>query len=787
MSVMNRPSTTSRTGRRLTGAFLIAAVCGTNILILKGSYLPWIGPAAGFLFALGLPAWMLSQKINWRTDQPSERLAYSVVSAVLALMLIGLAMNTALPYLGINRPLDRIPVVIGINIWCAALLLWRPKQFKPDVPRFRLDRLKGIDRAVGALSAFCVPMAVIGANRLNNGVGGGVTLAMLVLASFVFTLTLVKSEQLNPGTITAAIYFVSLAMLLMTSLRGWYTTGHDIQQEYMVFELTKSHGHWNIGSYRDAYNACLSITILPTMLWQVVRVNDPYVYKFFFQLLFALCPVFVYRISVRYTTKMLAIVATIFFVAFPTYFTDMPFLNRQEIAFLFVAACVMTASDPTVSQHKVRVRIGIFSLGVVLSHYSTSYVFLGTLIFGWVSYHAWILLRKIRQKERQAPRTRREANRLSVSPAISLLNVILVFTGIVLWNGAATHTISGLNATFAQAIASLRGGTSADSKSSDVSYSLFSTGTPPESEQLAQYTKSTLAQTATERVAGVYLQQKIIEKYPIELASGSNLPVTAVGRWVDDLGLNVSTLNSIVRAGAAKLWQLFVALGLLVAILSRKNRSRSFVELTALACSAFVIVALQVVLPVISVNYGVLRAFLQALIVFGPMVAIGSAVIFKPFGEKWACRASAAIAVIFFLSLTGVLPQITGGYPAQLNLNNSGQYHNIYYTHPQDITAIKWLQAHIPKDSVGQAESALQTDTYTFSQLQTFTDLYPSSDIYPTLLQKNSYVFLGYTTVRERQATISVEGNLITYQYPIGLLDSTKDLIYSSNGAKIYR
>ena len=78
---------------------------------------------------------------------------------------------------------------------------------------------------------------------------------------------------------------MSLALLLMTSLRGWYVTGHDVQTEYLVFELTKQLSRWKVSTFPDAYNACLSITILPTMILRWTRVGDPYVFKVLFQVL----------------------------------------------------------------------------------------------------------------------------------------------------------------------------------------------------------------------------------------------------------------------------------------------------------------------------------------------------------------------------------------------------------------------------------------------------------------------------------------------------------------------
>jgi len=780
------PKTSSQGPSVLIIVLLVAAVCATNASIISGIYLPWIGPIAGFLLAVCLPAWMLSQKIDWRTDKPSERLCLSVVAAILALMLLGLAINTVLPLLGFSHPLDRGPVLTTIDIWCGALALWRPRRFKATMPHFHFDRLEGTDWTVGILSALCVPTAVVGANRLNNGAGDSVTLGMLIIVAFIFTLILIKREQLNPGTITAAIYFISVAMLLMTSLRGWYTTGHDIQVEYRVFELTKTHGDWNITRYRNGYNACLSITILPTMLWQVTRVDDPYIYKVFFQLLFALCPVFVYRISLRHTTTAPAVIATMYFLAFPTFFTDMPFLNRQEIAFLFVASCVMIATDPSVSPRKIRIRIGIFSIGVVLSHYSTTYVLFGTLAIGWISYKTWFMLVAFRNARRGIPMARSEANPRSASPAISLFNVVLVLVGIILWNGVATQTVSGLSTTLAQAVDSLRGG-SPDQKSTDVSYSLFSTGVPSISQELNQYSTTTLAQTSAGRKAGIYYPEKLIRSYRIKLLTEPNLPITDLGRMVDHTGLSVSTLNSLARAWSAKLLQIFIAVGLIGSIVSKRSRSRPFIELIALGCGALAIVMLQVILPVLSVSYGLERAFQQALIVLSPFLAIGSSIIFKPLPKRWNLRASSIIVILFFLSLTGVFPQVFGGYPAQLHLDNAGQYYDIYYLHVQEITGIAWLQSHLPVNSLGQIQSEVETDRYTFNTLQTFTGLSPENDIYPTLLRKDTYVFLGYTTVTRDQATFLYGGDLITYQYPMDLLNSTEDLVYSSNGARIYR
>jgi hypothetical protein len=70
--------------------------------------------------------------------------------------------------------------------------------------------------------------------------------------------------------------------------------------------------------------------------------------------------------------------------------------------------------------------------------------------------------------------------------------------------------------------------------------------------------------------------------------------------------------------------------------------------------------------------------------------------------------------------------------------------------------------------------------------LQTFTDLNVNTNDFPTDLLKNSYLFYGYQTSTTGQSTIFVNGDLITYNYPMALINSEYNLIYSSNGAMIY-
>src|SRR6202044_1265317 len=145
--------TTPRSREPLMITLLIVLVLVANILVIYESPLPWVDAVAGSLLAIGLPTWMLSQKIGWRTDAPRERLAYSVVSSIFGLMAAGLVVNTILPHLGVSRPLDRVPVLVTVDVWCGLIALWRPKRFSPIIPTPRIDKLQGADWVVSFSSA----------------------------------------------------------------------------------------------------------------------------------------------------------------------------------------------------------------------------------------------------------------------------------------------------------------------------------------------------------------------------------------------------------------------------------------------------------------------------------------------------------------------------------------------------------------------------------------------------------------------------------------------------------
>ena len=400
---------------------------------------------------------------------------------------------------------------------------------------------------------------------------------------------------------------------------------------------------------------------------RLTHMPSVYIYKVPFQLLFALCPVIVYQLAARFGTKQISLIAVVFFVSFPTYFTDMPFENRQEIAFLFLGVCLLALTERGWKDKKRYMLFTVFGFGMLMSHYSTTYVFLGVLLVAWLT---WATLRFIdRWRKSPIPAWVAEGPR----PISRLSLAVLIFLTF-LWAGPLTHTNGQLDKTISDTAAGLFGESGRyQYYSSDTSYSLLSAGVLPPAQRLKEYAQQTIKETVAHDQGALYPLSQV-DRYGTPIVPSVNLPVTSVGETFDKAHIPVSTLNGLLRQGAARLLQLLVCIGLLVTLIRRKRNSQRMFNPDSTfwlmgVASLFAVVVL-VVLPQLSVDYGLFRALQQAFFVLAPFDALAlvwllhvGATRLHIGDSSQGVRAATAVVVVFFLSFTGVVPQLLGGYP----------------------------------------------------------------------------------------------------------------------------
>lgn len=744
----------------------------------------------GSLALLLLPGYLTLIALRVKDLHLFAFFALAVATSILELMVGGYAINTVLPWFGVEHPLTRTVIIRAASVGIALLmgLIWRRKSQFVEMP-YKTDALfRTRTELIFALIPTVFPiLAVCGALSLNAGGTGIFTLLMLIGMIAYVEVLMTRVDRLGENVIPTALFFMSLALLLMTSLRGFYITGHDIQREFGVFELTKNAGHWSIAAYKDAYNACLSITILPTLLSHLLAIPDIYIYKLLMQFVFALVPGVIFLMLRRLASAPVAFLATFSFVAFPTFFGDMPFLIRQEVAFLFLAVMVYTLMNTDFPLRARKAAFVLLGLGLILSHYSTTYIVVALLAFTWVGVPIVSWLGKHLSRVpffAQSGFAAIEPNARAGKRLISFWMVAVLAYGSFFWSSVLTDTASGsLGRVLIETIDVIKNNMASDGHSSDVGYSLLHSRTVTPEELKTRYEKNFITPTR-EASPLEYYDDAVLAAFPVTLPPATRMPLTPVGKALEVVSVDVTGLHTEIRSWSAKLLQLFILLGIALTFVRRKYLETALpTEFALLGAASLAFIMAQVIVPTLSVEYGLLRAFEQSLIFLGVFVALGLMSVAFRSSDRVRLRVASSLLLLFFASSTGVLTQLTGGYEPQLHLNNAGPYYDQFYVHRGDVQAISWFTAALKAREIPYAD--VQSSPLTAVLLG--LDANPRNDLYPALVRKGSYVVEGYVEVVKGQSVLGYEGTRISYTYPEKFLDATKDLIYTNGDSRIYK
>lgn len=767
----------SRGRLALHGATAIAGIVGA----LGPQSMPGpLATLAGLWLLFGAPITLWFGLARRVTSGFDGALLVAVGFALVTDFVVLLTVNFAGPLIGFDNPLATVPLAAGFAIANIVIGVYSPAAEPLDQSRRRAGPPAGLV-PVGAVGAVCVVLAIAGATRLDNGFGPAVSMVAYVAVAGLLVLMIMRQDRYPVGVVELGIFAAGVALLLLTSLRGWLVTGHDIQNEYEVYRLNLGGGRWEIGTYATAYNACLSITLLPVALTKLTAVSGIGVWKIIFPVLFALAPVALFRAAHNVAPRQIALLSAAMFLVFPTFFTDMPYMARQEVAFVLLGAALVVITDHRVAVRTRRAALVPLIAGIVLAHYATAYVLVLVLGAGFAVTGGWRLHDRITGKPKAA----------TAAPLLAGWLVVVTAAFALGWAGPVTHTGGQLSSTLTTSLKELTGRTS-DIGSSDTADSLVGASTITDAQRMAAYRTETLASTAARRARGGLLPESVLDKYPTPITTIPDLPTTGVGSALRSAGVSASGLNGTLRFGIATAVQLLLLVGLAVAFLSRvRQRGQRLLtpnrDQTALAVASIGVLVLLTVVPQLSVDYGVLRAFQQGIFFFGPFMAAG-----LMWSAGWFGRAKTGVTAAFLafvlIDLTGVVPQLIGGYQPQLALDNSGSYYDLYYPTPPELNAANWLQARYDAMTpAAQQSMMLQASLGTYYRIQSVYVGPAEGSIYPESLEPGSYVLLGHSAVVDDRETVDYRGTTLEYAYPVRLLDDVKNKIYVSAGVEIYR
>ncbi|MDT5030702.1 MAG: hypothetical protein QOC94_873 [Actinoplanes sp.] len=788
----------TRRGGRFAGLALIAGLLLlTNLLVIVEAFSPLRGPVA-MAVAVILPGALTIRALRLTVSPGWPWLLYVVALSLAGLLVAACGIGLTVGRLTTASCLTALDtLVIGLALVAA----WRsdprsPARVSPDrssrawssLPwpdRFGAagiwslaDGVAGVRSRAAArispsaviavvLGGAAVAAAVLGAARLNAGGGSGWSELGLALAAATLG-TAAYAARRHPTAAATAVYLLALAVLFATSLRGTAVTGHDIKLEYRVFTDVLNSGYWRPKSTFAGYNSCLSITMLSGFLARLSGIAALDVFRVCFQMLFAVVPVGVLLVARRFVPTRYAVLAAGLFVAFPTFVNDMPMLNRQEIALIFFTVLMLIvtgARTPGRAGRRQRTALlGILLGGLTVSHYSTAYVAIVLLLGAWL----------FRQLRRSAQRTVPATHAVLGGCGLALL----VFT--LFW-ATMTDSASAVGASLKTAAAAVTGQFSAGDKDARLEATVGPVGGTEQAAlewYVAQVIRPSVGTAPDPGCAPI--------AEPAE-----TLRMTPVGAVLNQAGVPPGDLNGWLRQAAVVVFEGGAALGVLILLIRELGRSarprRAPTALAELSVTGFLLLALPVVAPGLSASYGPQRLYQQMLIVLGPAVLIALRSVLGIRAARAGRRPSrvtgvciAMIVVGCLLSTSGLIPNLTGGYEPQLNLNNSGPTYHTFYADGNDKEMTGWIRDHL------QADTTILADARDSLNLRAMTHLDPDGGLFPGAVPDTTHLLLRTADGQSATAMVILPDRMVRYRLPLACVTTGRPLLHAAGILRLY-
>ena len=303
----------------------------------------------------------------------------SVGLSILSVLLVGLFMNQVYPWIGISRPIETIPLLVTFSIYNMCLLAIA---YKRDSKYFHNSSSKLSMKLLTSNQFICLcilPLiAIIGAYTLQY-YGRNEIQILLLLLICILVLTMawgyLKREYYH-----IAIFSIAISILYYSVLISNHIWGYDIFFEYQFATYVIKNGIWDY-TWPHAYNAMLSVVMYAPIYNKLSGMTLTWILKFIYPFLFSLISIGLYKIFNRHTGGKIAFLAAFFFIAYNGFsYGWMVQMARQQIAEIFLVLLVWLMIDRNIPQTKRKILYLLFGVGLILSHYSVTYLFMFMLL-----------------------------------------------------------------------------------------------------------------------------------------------------------------------------------------------------------------------------------------------------------------------------------------------------------------------------------------------------------------------------------------------------------------------
>ncbi len=691
---------------------------------------------------------------------------FSIGLSLVATMFIGLILNYLLPVLGIYSPLSSkiLTISIGFITILLAYILYRKNRnlsFRIPDNNFKFISVYSL------LPILFLIVSSIGTSRLNSTGENTVILLLAPLISAYYIYLFISKKSFDDSVYISTIFFSALSIILTFSMRGPNIIGWDINEEFQVFSKTLENLRWSMDYYKGLdYNACISITILPTIFQVLTGISPHYIFKFFFQIFFSLLPLSVYSISNKYLSNKLSLLTAFLFISQTWFFEQMPALIRQEIAFYLYSLILIALFSDKLSKKLKYLLVVTLSFGLVISHYTTSYIII--IILGGlfaISYLISVFTKKSRDY-------------------FALVICVLIGLFVMFWQINITKTGDAFIK-----LVTLNERKGVDYKEVTEEFvTENSKGNKNKPSISIENIKSKL-EGQPEKLQEFYID--IVTQYVVEQDKNyfNNIEAAKfIPKAVDDVvyvdSIFPDYVNSIFSILNKVLKLLMYVLAPILgfayfAYQTYKSRSSNDYSISIITSIGIFLVSLMVAIPFLQIHYNLTRLYLQVFLTLSIFAIILMNYLQQKyhFSSKWLVFTIA----FFFMFQTGFIDQFTGGYK-RITLNSAPADHYLYLINTSEVYSARWLK------KIKKPNEVIQADNMANLRLQSFADSNSNNTkIFPLSMKKDTFVYMITVNLVDNMAFLQYQNQTIKYEYPIDFINSNKNLIYSNQGSRIYR
>lgn len=348
-------------------------------IISINKHIPIFGDIVTLLYLGFIPGIIILRVLNLHKLGNTFTTLLSVGLSIISVILIGLFMNQVYPWFGITNPIDNIPLLVTFTIYNMTLLVI--SYYKDREYSYTTTSKLSVDLITSNQFLFIclLPLiAMIGAYTLQYYDSNKIQITLLL--TICLLVLLMAWGYLKKEYYHLAIFSVAISILYYSVLISNHIWGYDIFFEYQFATYVIKHGIWDY-SWPHAYNAMLSVVMYAPIYNKLSGMTLTWIFKFIYPFLFSLISIGLYKIFEERTGSKLAFLAAFFFIAYNGFsYGWMVQMARQQIAEIFLVLLVWLMVDRKIPQNKRKILYLLFGVGLIVSHYSVTYLFMFMLL-----------------------------------------------------------------------------------------------------------------------------------------------------------------------------------------------------------------------------------------------------------------------------------------------------------------------------------------------------------------------------------------------------------------------